>query len=237
MKKQILCNLWFTTPTRGYTTSVDKRQAGNPHLRFRCGWIVAALFAACLTFGVISCDEEGDPTGPDVTAEDLLGQGWDLFERGEYDSSLVAFMEAIELDNSLSRPYNGAGWSAGRIHGMLEDAGEYFERSLELDVTRYDALGGWTFVVYQLDEWETALEKAEFLLRRQPNWRFLHEPSLDFDDVRLLTASANYKLGRYGTSLEIITMYFNNTFEADTTSPAGRRAILEEIERLGGIYG
>lgn len=209
----------------------------NLNISVQNSWIPVVCLIICLISGIIGCGKDDDVVGPVVTPDDITGQGWELFERGEYDSSLVKFQVAIESGNTLSDAHNGAGWSTGRIPGMLNNAGGYFERSLELDTSRYDALGGWTFIVYQQDEWETALDKADFLLRRRPTWRFLHESSLDYNDVRILTASANFKLGRYGTSLEIIIKYLNNSFEADTTSPAGQRAILEEIERLSEIYG
>ena len=75
------------------------------------------------------------------------------------------------------------------------------------------------------------------MLRRRPVWRFLREQTVDYYDVWLIVASSNCHLGDFEDALEIIKDYLNNDFDTDPTTPMGRREILYEIERLGGIYG
>ena len=185
----------------------------------------------------MGCGETQEPTGPDVTSQELVDQGWEYFEDVEYEEALETFVTATRTEPILSDAYNGAGWSAGQLTGRLDEAASFFSNSYSMDPNRIDALGGWTFVVYQSGDWEATIEKADMLLVRRSGWRFLHMQSIDHYDVWLITASAHCKLGRWGTGLEIIIQHLNSDFEADTTSQIGHRDILEEIERLSKVYG
>ena len=185
----------------------------------------------------IGCGEDGGPSGPEVTAESLVEDGWELFAAEEYEAALDRFLDATEKNHNYSDAYNGAGWCSGKIPGLLSEASNHFARSFGLDTTRYDALGGWTFVVYQSGQWDAAIGKADSLLHRRPVWQFLRQPSIDFHDIWLVEASAYCHLGNYDRALEIIIEHLNNSFDADPSTPAGRREILDEIERLGRVYG
>ena len=196
-----------------------------------------SLFNLVFLLAMVGCGDEDGPSGPIANVQDVVSEGWDYFIEAEYQNAFDTFTRAIEMDRHHSDAHNGAGWSSGKIPGMLEQASDYFARSYSLDTTRYDALGGWSFVVYQLGEWEATIAKADSLLRRRPVWQFLHESNIDFHDVWLIVASSNCHLGHFERALEIIKDYLNSSFDADSSTPAGRREILDEIERLGRIYG
>jgi len=188
------------------------------------------------------CDKDESTSAPEITSPDLIYQGWDLFEDSEYQLALDTFLEAIELNVELTDvfrmyAYTGAGWSCGKIVGRLNDAREYFELSKIDDEILVDALGGWIFVEYLLGEWETSISMSELLLEIRPSWHFFHEKTLDFQDIRLIIALSYYNLGNYDSSLEIVNLFFNSSFETDISTPSGRRALLEELERLSEIYG
>ena len=87
-----------------------------------------------------------------------------------------------------------------------------------------------------LASFSNKFENAELLLEEKPGWRFLHEVTLDFNDVRLMISAAQYNLGNYTESLDTIRM-LNPEFEADVSTVSGRRELLEEIERLRLIHG
>jgi len=201
---------------------------------FRYTFMFASLGLLLMAAG---CGEDEGPSGPKTTARDEVAQGWKYFADANYQAALEAFTRAIQLDVAHSDAHNGAGWSSGKIPGLLNQASDHFTRSYSLDTTRYDALGGWSFVLYQQQEWVATIAKSDSLLRRRPVWQFLRQPSIDFHDVWLIVASSNCHLGNYERALEIIRIYLNPPFDADATTPAGRREILDEIERLGSIYG
>lgn len=200
--------------------------------------LLSVSLAVLFVVTVVGCgkDDNGD-AGIQLSAQELIERGWDNFENMEYPAALRDFKSAIDQHTILFDAWNGAGWSAGKQNAMLDDANEYFAGCLLRDTTRYDALGGWAFVVYQSGDWNGALNKADSLLHRRPLWRFLHQSDIDFHDLRLMMAAAYYNIGDFATSLNVITTYFNQSFEADIETPGGRRELLEEIERLRQIYG
>ena len=227
-----------------YTASSGKRGffTGLWASRKRPGWspvafLLAVLAVTFIALAIAGCGGGEGAQGPALTADELTIAGWEAFEEADYSTALGHFQAALEQDASHSDALNGAGWSSGRLPQRLEQATGYFSRSLASDTTRYDALGGWAFVEYSREEWQSALGKADSLLHRRPRWLFLHEPTLDFRDVRLLSAKIYYILGDFDASLEVIVTYLNLTFEADVSTEAGRRELLEEIARLGQLYG
>lgn len=200
--------------------------------------LIISMLVASFSFSVISCgDDEDDNTQAQLTVQEVSARGWESFKDADYSSALTDFSAVIQRDANYSDAYNGAGWSVGRLPNRLSEAGAYFSRSLQLDTSRYDALGGWSFVEYQLGNYQSSLNKADSLLNRRPGWRFLHQPSVDFRKLRLTKAAAYYSLEQFSNSLSEIRSYLNADFEADVATQEGRRELLSEIERLRRIYG
>jgi len=197
--------------------------------------IFAVGIAACLIFA--GCGEDKENSVGPQTAREYIDQGWSSFKTADYLAALGSFEAALDRDGSASDAWNGAGWSAGRLSGRLTQAGDNFSRCLALDTTRYDALGGWAFTSYQSGDWDGALSKADALLARRSGWRFLHEPTLDFYDLRLLMAKCYFNKADYSASYQVIVAYLNPAFEADVSSDRGRAGLSREIERLGQLYG
>lgn len=192
---------------------------------------------------VAGCEKDDkNADGTELTTTELLERGWEHFEQSNYLSALEDFQTVYGRDASLCDAWNGAGWSSGRITGGLPGALEYFSKAIELDETKYDALGGLAFAIYQDSQADTAnlrvaIEKSETLLIAKPLWRFLHEQTLDYRDLKLMVAAAYFGLNEFEQSFTVIKDNFNSSFEADISTPAGRRDLLEEIERLRLIYG
>ncbi|NQT34468.1 tetratricopeptide repeat protein [bacterium] len=198
--------------------------------------ILAFFLIAFLAFTLNGCDGEDGPSGPELTSDDLTELGWDSFEQSDYRSALDNFKAALGKNRDHADANNGAGWSAGKLHGHLSEAPTYFAKCLQIDATLYDALGGWTFVVFQTGDYEAAINKADSLLRRHPIWQFHHEQTLDHFDIRLVLAVSYFRVDEFEASYETVR-FLNRNFETDISTPAGRRELLEEIERLRLIYG
>jgi len=195
--------------------------------------ISALLVGAVLLNG---CKKDDGPSVAVLTPTEQVALGWEYFVGGDYTGSLSEFTLALGRDATLSDAMNGIGWSIGRIPGRLSEAPQWFARALARDTTRYDALGGWAFAAYQLGDWQSAIHKSDSLLHRRPGWRFLHESTVDQNDIILMQAAAYYNLGDFATSLVSVTS-LNAAFEADVSTPAGRRELFDEIERLRRVYG
>lgn len=199
--------------------------------------LLTAALVFMLVFALGGCSKDDDDTEIQLSTQDLIERGWESFENLDYTAALNDFQSVMLQDQSLGDAWNGAGWSAGRLNGRLDESVEYFAGCLQRDTTRYDALGGWAFVAYQSADYNGALRKADSLLHRRSGWRFLHQPSIDFHDIHLMMAAAHYNLEDYVSSLNMVVLYLNPLFEADINTTAGRRELLDEIERLRQIYG
>ena len=200
--------------------------------------VTAPIFGLALGFASLTgCStNDSNPTAV-LTPSEQVDEAWGLFQDGDYNGALAEFTAALGRDGTLSDAQNGIGWTLGRMPGRLAEAPVWFSRAITSDTTRYDALGGWAFAIYQTGDFQGALDKSEALLGRRPGWRFLHEQTLDQFDIRLMQASSYYNLGDYTSSYRTVVDHLNPSFEADLTTPAGRRELLDEIERLRRVYG
>jgi len=200
---------------------------------------IALVFPFLL--GVIACDNKDDTTIHDeLTVDEIVDQGWNYFSESDYTSALEEFETAIGRGGKIADAYNGAGWSAGKIIDLangLERSATNFSQSLSIDTTMYDALGGWAFIAFQQGEWTAAIEKADSLLNRRPGWRFLHQSTIDFQDLRLLKAKSYFNNLDFNSSYQVITDFLNPSFVADVSTEEGRMELQQEIERLRLIYG
>lgn len=206
-------------------------------LSIRTCALPVAIGALGMALSFVGCGGDDNEGGGGLSAMEMTERGWTSFEAGDYNAALADFQAALDRDGGYSDAWNGAGWSAGRTPGKLAEAKSNFATCYTLDTTKYDALGGWAFASYQSGEFNATLSKADSLLTRRPGWRFLHEPTLDFNDVRLLTAKSYYNLENYTASYNVVVTYLNSSFEADVATPSGRVELLRELERLGQIYG
>ena len=198
--------------------------------------ITAQFLIVLLIFVLSGCGGDDGPSGPEPTADYLTEQGWDSFEQFDYQSALEDFKSALGKNPEHAGANNGAGWSAGKLPGHLDEAPDYFAKCLQIDTTIYDALGGWTFVVFQTGDFEAVIGKADSLLHRRPVWQFHHEQTLDHFDIRLVMAVSYFSIGEFEASYETVR-FLNRSFETDISTPAGRRELFEEIERLRLVYG
>lgn len=207
-------------------------QKGNPLTRLS---LLAVTGITCLV--MVGCSKDDNTTGTTLTAEEQLNEGWVAFEDGDYSTALSSFQSAYVRSPGLADAWNGAGWALGKLPSRIDESIEKFQRALSEDTTRYDAYAGWAFAAFNAGSYQLAIDKVNDLLHRRPVWRFLHQQSLDRDDLRLLQAAAYYQLADYSSALNVVVTYFDPLFEADPTTPAGRRAIFDEIETLRRLNG
>jgi|GEM_PF-816334 len=199
------------------------------------------VIALPLFFGIVACDNNDDTTvNAELTVEEIVDQGWEYFSDNDYSMALEVFETAIWRGGNIADAYNGAGWSAGKIVELengLDRSAANFSHSLSMDTTMYDAIGGWAFIAFQQGDWTSAIEKADSLLNRRPGWRFLHESTVDFQDLRLMKAKSYFNKLDFESSYKLITDFLNPSFETDISTEEGRMELQQEIERLRLIYG
>jgi len=209
-----------------------------PDVTKRIGLGLAAVALILSPLFLASCGKsEDNATGPTVTAQDLVDQGWDHYRNQQWQDALNSFLGAMDKNGNLADAYNGAGWVEGQLAGKLNSAADRFARCLQKDSSRYDAIGGWAFVEYQRNNLQSAINKADSLLHRRPLWKFLHQQELDYNDVYLMKAKSQFLLGRYADSYQTVVEHLDSEFSADINTSFGRQQLSDEIERLERIYG
>lgn len=171
---------------------------------------VSAWFGMLAILLVVGCGSGGSRgTGPDVpSAESRLAEGWLRFEAGDLRGAESAFLEAESIDPRLAPAALGLGWTHLR-RGSLTSAAAALDRAAALGLDDVDLHAARALVARDLEpvRWEQALEAADRVLRVAPEYRFVHDPAVDWRDLRIVAAHAAFALGAYArVSIEIVAL-------------------------------
>jgi tetratricopeptide (TPR) repeat protein len=128
------------------------------------------------------------------SSEDLVSDGWQDFESGNYSRAIGAFEEALDADATTAEAYSGLGWCYIRTDD-LEQAQTNFMAALEHDYAGKEIFAGLAAVELARQEYEQAIGYAESLLNIDPDWVFSHDDNIDYQDLWLLVAMAYYHEG------------------------------------------
>ena len=141
----------------------------------------------------------GDQTG---TIEDLIGQGWQLYEQGQYDGAIVKFEGVLQLESNRSSAHNGLGWSYFRKQD-LKKARETFEKAIRFAPSSADAFVGLAGVALSegdagknREKYSEVIVNANQALLLEAAYTSNHD-RLTWHHVRLILAQAYFYLGKY----------------------------------------
>lgn len=181
------------------------------------GLLLAALFL------VAGCETESDdiPTGPQVTVDLMIEEGWQEMRDGNFAEALLIFQEAANADASNLESYLGLGYafakanepiSAQRNLSNVTSLGEVMLADEEIDSTYAHALfaesyAGRASVALGTQDYEDVLmygDQAEAIWSEVDNPTHRWLPDFGLLDVHLLKAEAHYNLMQYGEALEIV---------------------------------
>jgi tetratricopeptide (TPR) repeat protein len=112
-------------------------------------------------------EEEYDSVEPPDDAESALEMGIRLYEVGELEDALAAFVLAIQLDEEFKEAYYNAGIILYEL-GNYSEALEYFRAAIALDPTYDMAYYGRALVAMQFGEAETELSAWLSFLENHP---------------------------------------------------------------------
>ena len=157
----------------------------------------------------ISCGE---------SAEELLDSGWANFEAGDYAQAINDFEDAISENSSLTEAYSGIGWSQLRLD-RIDDAENNFQTALDRNYAGKEVLAGLAAISLAKEEYMAAIGYAESILNIDPDWVFVHDSSVDYRDVWLLVAIANFHEGNFA-EVESAIKNFDNSFSISENSPS-----------------
>ncbi|MFQ6614976.1 MAG: hypothetical protein ACE5D1_09055 [Fidelibacterota bacterium] len=186
-----------------------------------------------------------------ATEMDMAEYGWTLYDAGNYSESNVWFMNSVLQDSAYKDGYNGLGWTFGKLL-ELDSSIVYFSRGLRYEQdpniladTKREIWAGLCFANHARGSDEDAVLWGDSLLAEiatltPPTWSFSHDTTLNYLDVHLTLATAQFTLSRFGASLNHVQFIVDAlnptaTFTADTSTVSGRRALADEMETLREI--
>jgi tetratricopeptide (TPR) repeat protein len=201
--------------------------------------LAISLFAATVGLG-LACGGDRSVAPPADTAAGLTAQGWSLFESRDYHGALARFASALLLDPTYGDAFNGGGW-AGLKLDSLSYALSAFDSALALGVTAADPFAGEAVILRDFDpaapggvaDFSRAVAAADSALARDLRFRFEHDATLDWRDLRLILAQSLYGLARYDDAKAQVDSLGTNTL--DPGSPTFVQDLLAEIESWNDI--
>jgi tetratricopeptide (TPR) repeat protein len=152
-------------------------------------------------------------------------RAWTYYEDGEYDKAILEFEDVIDAEPDNAEVYNGLGWRYGIICSLSLSVA-YFDPALQLQST---------LISYaDIPDDQNSVLSATELIQRDSLYFFGHDNDITWHDVRLVKAKSLCNLGDFSGALTEVQA-LNSSFTCDVSTAAGRRALLQEIERLRGI--
>ncbi|HAD81145.1 TPA: hypothetical protein DCG35_01435 [Candidatus Edwardsbacteria bacterium] len=193
---------------------------------------------AVLTAAILGCSKEATAPEPELTAAQLLSQGWTYFNAGSFSAALSSFQQAKAKDPALVDAYNGIGWCQG-ITGQNNEAQATFNSGLARQVANNEMRAGLSFVLASLDSCPAAVRNDSLVLASDSLWEFSHKYSLSADQImnykelNLLLAECYYKLGSFGAALDAVKKLDPLFTVTDVNTSEGQSELLMKIESLG----
>ncbi|MDQ7798031.1 MAG: hypothetical protein RDU76_03680 [Candidatus Edwardsbacteria bacterium] len=193
---------------------------------------------AALTAAILGCSKETTAPEPELTAAQLLSQGWTYFNAGSFSAALSSFQQAKSKDASLVDAYNGTGWCQG-ILGYKNEALTSFNSGLSRQASNNEMRAGLAFVYASFDSCQAAVQNDSLVLASDSLWKFSHryllsaDQIMDYQELNLLLAECYYKLGSFGASLDAVKKLDPLFTVADVNTSEGQSELLMKIESLG----
>lgn len=195
---------------------------------------VLGLFFAAVVGGCGSKGNGAEPEPP--TASQRVAEGWAAFERSDLEAARSSFSEAKVLDPSLGAASHGLAWVDLR-EGALAAAQTSLDRAAALGFAEVDLDAARALVARDLTpvDWARARTAADAVLARTVLYRFSHDLSLDWRDLRLLIAHASFALQDYARVAEQIAAL--GGVAPAPADPDYVAELLTRLERLGEQVG
>jgi hypothetical protein len=174
-------------------------------------------------FGIIGCSKEDKK----VTG---LKQANNVFQDGEYEDALLLYESLIETEGATAQV--GAAWCYIRLEDYAS-ANTYF--SLAADDSLIDGYAGWTFTSWALNNNQTAIDRADFVIRKNANYAFSLDARITVDHLIWIQAGSYFQLGSYSSSVEKIKL-LDPAFNPDLNASNIAQLIAEKLQTLGAVH-
>lgn len=194
---------------------------------------VSSLAAMC------GCGGDGGGGVPPDTAKSLTEKGWALFEQEQYESAKAKFGQATTLDLTYADAHNGLGWTNAKLD-LLEESLTEFSQCIAYGMTTADPYAGQAAVYRDYGDdpanFTNAISVALTALSKDSDYAFSHDDSFDWKDLRLILAHSYFGLGQFEDANTQVGLLPGGN-PPDPASPTFEEELMDEIERLTGLYG
>jgi len=175
----------------GKTTSYSDSVASAAYVKNHSADLTGLDMLSLYHYRVYSADEAGNmvassdrafTTGSPVVK--FVGEGWDFFEDGAYDSSLARFRAAEALEPYNIEVLEGLVWTHLYMYEFAECEAA-LEAAFGVDPDRGDCLVAAAFLYQATEAFDEAIEAAEAALEEVgSSYVFDHDDDVTDDDVR-----------------------------------------------------
>jgi hypothetical protein len=163
------------------------------------------------------------------TVVEPLEEGWTLWENGAYAEAYAKFAEAGGPEG-----LNGLGWTTLKMDSM-EKSEAYFALAIEdggVD-TLIDAAAGLAITGWQQGDYAISLDATRYVMRKDANYAFTHDASVDKGVILRAKGYDEYHLGQYSACIATIQI-LDNTFSANANDPNIATILLNKLNALSG---
>jgi len=180
------------------------------------------------------CGKE-KPNGPSQEEQInlLIEEGWTNYTNQEYSNAILKFEEIFALERNNTKAYLGRGWSRARSafgsnDEKYDEALLDFEKILITEPENIDAYAGIAFILIIKNQYDNAINAANFVLERDSSYVFSYDNTITATDLLLILAQSYYYSADYTKVVEMLTI-----LEPETAHPGDKPEILlSQIQAL-----
>lgn len=188
------------------------------------------MFTLLLLASLFSCREKIDPE-----VDDFVEYGWTLYAEREFESALAHFQEGLGMDAQYIDGYNGAGWCYIEFN-KPDTAIIFFDNGLnritiDSSQVRFEMLAGIALSYHVTGDYPRAISRGEELIEFRPVFEFTHNWRIDYTEITIMLAAANYASGDFAAALAWVQS-LDEEFVVDVTTNEGRAELIKKIETL-----
>ena len=188
------------------------------------------LFAPILLISLFGCREKIEPQ-----VDDFVEYGWTLYAERDFERALAHFQEGLTMDAQYIDGYNGAGWCYIEFN-KPDTAIIFFNNGLDLitidsSQVRFEMLAGIALSYHVTGDYVRAISRGEELIEFRPIFEFTHNWRIDFAEITIMLAAANYAIGDFTAALGWV-QDLDEEFVVDVSTNAGRADLIKKIETL-----
>ena len=167
---------------------------------------------------LLACPAEDDPPEPTPPGPEVyIQEGWADLSAGSHDDALDNFDEALVVDPDNIEAAMGKAWSLLFIdNGSTLDLMRYlFEKGVSDSTWSADAYCGLSIVTFAQGNYTTAINYADILLSADPNYVFEYFSEINFRDILLVKAQAQYLTQNYIDAYTTISQISDDSLDPD----------------------